>query len=178
MLLRNHNLYETSADIAIWKDSLGKPHPLGDWQAQVSGTVDLSIAHTAGLVLGAATTQGHIGLDVESTSRDLTEEFLRGVFTLEEQELATKSGDGPTAVLRFWCAKEAISKALGTGIRFPPTDLRIRASDAATGLLEMELLGAWAEHFPQFRGQRIPVKTSVLYGHAIAACLLPGGMLR
>lgn len=178
LLLRNHNLYEPSADIAIWKDSLGKPHPLGDWQAQVSGTVDLSIAHTAGLVLGAATTQGHIGLDVESTSRDLTEEFLRGVFTLEEQELATKSGDGPTAVLRFWCAKEAISKALGTGIRFPPTDLRIRASDAATGLLEMELLGAWAEHFPQFRGQRIPVKTSVLYGHAIAACLLPGGMLR
>lgn len=173
LLLRNHNLYEPSADIAIWKDDLGKPHPLGDWQSQVSAAVDLSIAHTAGLILGAATTQGHIGLDVESVSRDLTEEFLRGVFTLEEQELATKSGDGPTAVLRFWCAKEAISKALGTGIRFAPTDLRIRASDPATGLLHMELLGAWAENFPHLRGQRIPVKTSVLYGHAIAACLLP-----
>lgn len=172
LLLRNHNLYEPSADIAIWKDDLGKPHPLGDWQSQVSVAVDLSIAHTAGLVLGAATTQGRIGLDVESVSRDLTEEFLRGVFTLEEQELATKSGDGPTAVLRFWCAKEAISKALGTGIRFAPTDLRIRASDPATGLLHMELLGAWAENFPQFRGQRIPVKTSILYGHAIAACLI------
>ncbi len=178
LLLRNHNLYEPSADIAVWKDTLGKPHPLGDWQAQVSGAVDLSIAHTAGLVLGAATTQGHIGLDVESTARDLTEEFLRGVFTLEEQELATKSGDGPTAVLRFWCAKEAISKALGTGIRFPPTDLRIRASDPATGLLRMELLGAWAERFPNLRGQRVPVKTSVLYGHAIAVCLLPHGAVR
>ncbi len=173
LLLRNYKLYEPSADIAIWKDKLGKPHPLGDWQAQISGTVDLSIAHTGGLILGAATMQGHIGLDVESTSRDLTEDFLRGVFTPGEQELATKSGDGPTAVLRFWCAKEAISKALGIGIRFDPADLRIRSSDPATGLLQMELLGAWAENFPQFRGQLIPIKTSVLYGHAIAACHLP-----
>ena len=173
LLLRNYNLYESAADIAIWKDSLGKPHPVGEWQSQVSASIDLSIAHTAGLIIGATVPQGHIGMDVESVDRDLTEEFLRGVFTLEEQELATKSGDGPTAVLRFWCAKEAISKALGTGIRFAPTDLRIRASEAATGMLEMELLGAWAENFPQLRGKRIPVKTSVLFGHAIACCLLP-----
>jgi phosphopantetheinyl transferase (holo-ACP synthase) len=105
--------------------------------------------------------------------RDLTEDFLRGVFTLEEQELATMSGDGPTAVLRFWCAKEAISKALGVGIRFAPTDLRIRTSDPATGLLEMELCGAWAENFPKFRNTRIPIKTSVIFDHAIAACILP-----
>ncbi len=172
-LLQNYNLYESSADIAIWKDDLGKPHPIGDWKSQVSTAIDLTIAHTAGLILGATTTNGHIGLDVESVSRDLTEEFLRGVFTLEEQELATKSGDGPTAVLRFWCAKEAISKALGTGIRFAPTDLRIRTSDPATGLLEMELRGAWAENFPIFRGKRIPVKTTILFDHAIACCLLP-----
>lgn len=173
LLLRNYNLYEPAADIAIWKDNLGKPHPIGDWQSQVSAALDLSIAHTGGLILGAAVAQGHIGFDVESTARDLTEDFLRGVFTLEEQELATKSGDGPTAILRFWCAKEAISKALGTGIRFPPTDLRIRESNPATGMLSMELLGAWADNFPQFRGKRIPIKTSVLFDHAIACCLLP-----
>lgn len=173
LLLQNYNLYEPAADIAIWKDKLGKPHPLGDWESQVSSPIDLSIAHTAGLILGAATAQGHIGLDVESVTRDLTEDFLRGVFTLEEQELASRSGDGPTAVLRFWCAKEAISKALGTGIRFAPTDLRIRTSDPATGLLEMELFGAWAENFPMFREKLIPIKTSVLYGHAIACCILP-----
>jgi phosphopantetheinyl transferase len=173
LLLQNYNLYEPAADIAIWKDKLGKPHPLGDWENQVSSPIDLSIAHTAGLILGAATAEGHIGLDVESVSRDLTEDFLRGVFTLEEQELASRSGDGPTAVLRFWCAKEAISKALGTGIRFAPTDLRIRTSDPATGLLEMELFGTWVEHFPMFREKLIPIKTCVLYGHAIACCILP-----
>lgn len=172
LLHHNYNLYEPAADIAIWKDDLGKPHPLGNWQSQVSSPVDLSIAHTEGLILGAATTKGHIGLDVESVSRDLTEDFLRGVFTLEEQELATKSGDGPTAVLRFWCAKEAISKALGTGIRFAATDLRIRTSDPATGMLEMELCGAWADNFPMHRGKLIPVKTGVLFDHAIACCLL------
>ena len=173
LLLHNFNLYASSADIDIWKDALGKPHPLGDWQSKTSGTVDLSIAHTGGLILAAATTHGKIGFDVESVSRDLTEDFLRGVFTLEEQELAGKSGDGPTAILRFWCSKEAISKALGTGIRFAPTDLRIREADPATGELRMELLGAWAEHFPMFRGQRIKIKTAILFDHAIAACILP-----
>jgi phosphopantetheinyl transferase len=152
---------------------LGKPHPLGDWENQVSNPIDLTIAHTEGLILGAATAQGRIGLDVESVKRDLTEDFLRGVFTLEEQELATKSGDGPTAVLRFWCAKEAISKALGVGIRFAPTDLKIRDSDPATGMLGMDLCGAWAENFPMFRNTRIPIKTTVLYDHAIACCILP-----
>ncbi len=173
LLVQHYNLYEPSADIAIWKDSLGKPHPIGAWKNQVSTPIDLTIAHTAGLILGATSANGHIGLDVESVSRDLTEDFLRGVFTLEEQELASKSGDGPTAVLRFWCAKEAISKALGTGIRFAPTDLRIRTSDPATGMLEMELRGAWAENFPMFRGKLIPIKTVVLFDHAIACCLLP-----
>lgn len=173
LLLQNYHLYEPAADIAIWKDKLGKPHPIGEWESQVSNPIDLSIAHTAGLILGAATAQGRIGLDVESVNRDLTEDFLCGVFTLEEQELASRSGDGPTAVLRFWCAKEAISKALGTGIRFAPTDLRIRTSDPATGLLEMALFGAWADNFPMFRGKLIPIKTCVLYGHAIACCILP-----
>ena len=172
LLLAAHNLFEPSADIAVWKDDLGKPHPIGPWQDQVAAPIDLSIAHTAGLVLGAATTVGRIGLDVESTSRDLTEEFIRGVLTLEEQELATRSGDGPIAVLRFWCAKEAISKALGTGIRFAATDLRVRAADPATGQLGLELLGAWAENFPNLRGKRIPIKTSVLYDHVIACCHL------
>ena len=173
LLLAAHNLFEPSADIAVWKDDLGKPHPIGPWQDQVAAPIDLSIAHTAGLVLGAATTVGRIGLDVESTSRDLTEEFIRGVLTLEEQELATRSGDGPIAVLRFWCAKEAISKALGTGIRYAATDLRIRASDPSDGMLAVELLGAWAENFPALRGKRVPIKTAVLYDHAIACCLLP-----
>lgn len=173
LLLRDYNLCEPSADIAIWKNSLGKPHPIGEWQDQIASLLDLSIAHTEGLVIGAVVARGHIGLDVESVGRDLSEDFLRGVFTLEEQELATKSGDGPTAILRFWCAKEAISKALGTGIRFSPYDLRIRESDPATGLLSIELLGAWAENFPQFYGQRIVIKTTILFEHVIACCLLP-----
>ena len=172
-LLANYDLCTASADIAIWKDNLGKPHPLGDWQNRISAPLDLTIAHTEGLILGAVTAKGRLGLDVESVGRDLTEDFLRGVFTLEEQELATRAGDGPTAILRFWCSKEAISKALGTGIRFAPTDLRIRSSDPATGMLEMELLGAWADNFPALRDRRIPIKTTVLYDHVIAACLLP-----
>lgn len=55
----------------------------------------------------------------------MSDDFTRSVFTAEENDLAARSGDAPAALLRFWCAKEAIAKALGTGIRYNPDDLRV-----------------------------------------------------
>lgn len=171
--LGQHQIAAASVDVDVWKDDLGKPHPLGPWSKQLSGDLDLTIAHTEGLIIAAVAPHGKLGLDIEGLGRDLTEDFLRGVFTLEEQELASKSGYGPDAVLRFWCAKEAISKALGTGIRFAPTDLRIRQSQIADGMLKIELLGQWVIQFPRYKGKLIDIKTGVVAGHAVAACILP-----
>ncbi len=172
--LKDHyNIACASADVTIWKDDLGKPHPLGPWQDQLTAPLDLTIAHTSRLILAAVTQRARIGIDIEQIGRDLSADFLQGVFTIEEQELATRSGVGPTAVLRFWCSKEAVSKALGTGIRYAPTDLRIRKSNPQDGMIHMELMGQWAEHFPSLRGALIPVKTGVQANHAIACCLLP-----
>lgn len=172
-LLEHHQQRWGASDIPIWADDSGKPHPHGIWQEQAPVFVDLSIAHTPGLVTAAIAANARIGIDVERVGRDLSEDFTRGVFTPEEHELAADSGEGPIAILRFWCAKEALSKALGTGIRYSPSDLRVREVDPINETLRMEATGQWLEPFRQLRGQVIPVKTALFKEHVFASCILP-----
>ena len=162
-----------AADIAVWPDDSGKPHAIGPWMQEQGGQLDLSIAHTASLVVAAVAENARLGIDLERLGRDLSEEFARGVFSQEEQNLAASCGDAPAMLLRFCCAKEAVSKALGTGIRYSPIDLRVRSADCVKGMVEMELLGGWLDPFPRLKGQRIAVRVSTYANHAVAACILP-----
>ncbi len=166
----------TAADIKIWADDSGKPHPLGPWRDHMAGHIDLSIAHTSKLIVAAVAANARIGIDIEAVGRDLSEDFTRGVFTLEEIDLAARTGDAPNATLRFWCAKEAVSKALGTGIRYSPQDLRITASEPTTGELEIELFGQWLEAFKHMRGRKHKVYSCVYAGHAFASCMLANSL--
>lgn len=175
-LLDCHQQLWTSADIPIWADDSGKPHPHGAWQEKTPLFIDLSIAHTPGLIAAAIVANARIGIDVERVGRELSEDLTRGVFTPEEHELAARSGEGPVAILRFWCAKEALSKALGTGIRYSPSDLRVREMDAATGTLSLAVTGQWLDAFRQIRGHVIPVKTTLFQEHVFASCVLPLGI--
>ena len=176
-LLEQHQQNWAATDIPIWIDDSGKPHPLGAWQDRTRETVDISIAHTSGLVAAAIAVNGRIGIDLERIGRDLTDDFSRSVFTPEEQELAAQSGEGPTTLLRFWCAKEALAKALGTGIRYSPSDLRTRAIDVGTGRLELELAGQWLDAFRPLQGRAMPVNTSLLEDHILATCVIPAALL-
>gem|GEM_PF-554720 len=162
----------TSADIQIWADDSGKPHPIGPWTELLKETnLDISIAHTPKLIVSAAASNARIGIDIEPTGRDLSEDFANGVFTSEEMELAAQTGEGPVGMLKFWCAKEAISKALGTGIRYSPRDLHIVSVNTASGQLQIKLLGQWLDAFKQLKGRENTVYTSTYAGHAFAFCL-------
>ena len=162
----------TSADIEIWPDSSGKPHPVGPWTELLkTANIDISIAHTSKLIAAAAVSNARIGIDIETVGRDLSEDFTNGVFTPDEMELAAQTGEGPAGILKFWCAKEAISKALGTGIRYSPRDLHITAFDTATGQLQIKLLGQWLDAFKQLKGRENTVHTSIHAGHAFATCI-------
>lgn len=167
----------SSADIAIWSDDSGKPHAHGPWRERMRDRLDISIAHTTTLVAAAIALNARIGIDLERIGRDLSDDFSRSVFSPEENELAASSGDGPTALLRFWCAKEALAKALGTGIRYNPGDLRVRRHDAQTGNLELELAGQWLDAFKNLRGHALPVHTSTVDGHILATCVIPPALL-
>ena len=126
--------------------------------------------------MAVAAANARVGVDVESTERDLSEEFAAGVFTPEELELAAQAANASQAVIKFWCAKEALSKALGTGIRYSPKEMTVTDYLADSGSIALRLEGAWAEAFKSFRGRDLRVTVKAVRGHALASCFIPASM--
>ena len=176
-LQENYQARWCPADVQIWRDDSGKPHPIGSWKDDhLTSSIDLAIAHTAQFVVAVVAANARVGVDVESRDRDLSEEFTHGVFTPDELELAVRAVNAPSAVIRFWCAKEAVSKALGTGIRYSPRELIVDSFQPDTGEMEVKLTGQWLEPFKQFTGRAIPVSSTVVKGHVLASCFIPESM--
>ena len=127
-------------------------------------------------MIGLAAANARIGVDVESVSRDLSQEFTDGVFMPDELELAAGAANASLAIIRFWCAKEAVSKALGTGIRYSPKEMTVSGYEPDTGRLFMRLNGAWGEAFRSLKGRDLPVTVRTMNDHALAFCFLPASM--
>ena len=166
----------SDADIRIWADDSGKPHALGAWNDFLSSKLDIAIAHTAQFVVAVVAANARVGVDVESVARDLSEEFAAGVFTPDELELAAQAANASQAVIKFWCAKEAVSKALGTGIRYSPKEMVVTGFQADTGVLTVRLEGAWVEAFKSFKGRDINVTVRTVRDHALASCFIPASL--
>ncbi len=176
-LLARYSRKWPSADIRIESDEQGKPHPQGEWRRLCGAPMDISIAHTSDRIIAAVAPNARIGIDVERRDRVLSEEFIAAAFSPLEQEVAAESGDGATALLRFWCAKEAFSKALGSGLRYGTGDLCARAIDVAAGRIEMEATRLWLSPFPSLRGKRIDVQTCLIDNTVLAVCILDENVL-
>ena len=166
----------SNADIRIWADDSGKPHALGAWNDYLTTKLDVAISHTAQFVVAIAAANAKVGVDVESVMRDLSEEFTAGVFTPEELELAAQAANASQAIIKFWCAKEAVSKALGTGIRYSPKEMIVTGFQADTGVLTVRLEGAWVEAFKNFKGRDITVTVRTVRDHALASCFIPSAL--
>ena len=166
----------SDADIRIWADDSGKPHALGAWNDFLTTKLDIAISHTAQFVVAIVAANAKVGVDVESISRDLSEEFAAGVFSPEELELAAQAANASQAVIKFWCAKEAVSKALGTGIRYSPKEMVVTDFQADTGVLTIRLEGAWVEAFKAFKGRDINVTVRTVRDHALASCFIPASL--
>ncbi|MBQ3289571.1 MAG: 4'-phosphopantetheinyl transferase superfamily protein [Kiritimatiellae bacterium] len=166
----------SDADVRIWADGSGKPHALGAWSDFLSTKLDIAIAHTAKFVVAVAAANARVGVDVESIDRDLSEEFASGVFLPEELELAAQAANASQAVIKFWCAKEALSKALGTGIRYSPREMTVTDYLSDAGVLTLRLSGAWSDAFKNFRGRDIHVTVKTVRNHALASCFIPSSL--
>lgn len=169
----NYQARWSSADIQIWADDQGKPHALGAWADFLSVRLDLAISHTRDFVVAVVASNARVGIDVERANRDLSEEFTNGVFTPAELEMARESSSAQVTLIRFWCAKEAVSKALGTGIRYSPKELFAEFYDPAEGEISVSLGGQWLDAFKAFKGRPVKVKTAIVKGHVIASCFVP-----
>ena len=173
-LNENYQARWSSADITIWADDQGKPHALGEWADRLQTVkLDLAISHTHDFVVATVATNARVGVDVELSTRDLSEEFTHGVFSPEELELAAESSDAPSTLIRFWCAKEAVSKALGVGIRYSPRELVAESFDPMVGDISVSLGGQWLDAFKAFKGHPVRVKTVLVKGHVLASCFVP-----
>lgn len=170
------NFYQarwSSADVGIWPNDYGKPVALGAWNDYLSAKLDVSIAHTSRFLVAIAAANARVGVDVESVKRDLSDEFAAGVFNPEELELAAQAADASLVVIKFWCAKEAVSKALGTGIRYSPKEMVVSGYDADAGTVTVKLEGAWVEAFKNLKGRDIVVTVKTVREFALASCFIP-----
>ena len=171
-----HQARWSYADVQIWPNENGKPQAIGAWGDNLTSKLDVAIAHTSQFVIALAASNAKVGVDVESVARNLSEEFTYGVFSPEELELATKAANSSQAIIRFWCAKEAVSKALGTGIRYSPKEMVITDYLPDSGNITMRLTGAWVEVFKNFTGRDIPVTTRIVKDHALAFSFIPASL--
>lgn len=134
------------AEFRVGNDPSGRPwicrHP-----SRGSERLSVSLAHTTGMGVAIVRPAGaaSIGIDVESVEavQSAADAVEAMAFSEDELELlrglspagpAGRSGLNPVWTTRFWTAKEAVGKALGTGLAGRPSAFEVRAVDG-TALL-------------------------------------------
>jgi len=162
-------------DIEVYANAMGRPLVRGPWMHPGTGAPHVTIAHSSGEALAVAIdgkTCVGIGADVEQVGR-VSETVRRGAFTEREGRwLGTVEANARTEwITRFWCAKEAVGKALGCGLTNGGLDLEICDVDRGRGVLTLALGGSIEEKRSDRLQRRIAAYTifdgSVVTGVAV-----------
>jgi len=120
------------ADIEVAHDENGAPFVGGWWCESLIEAPRVSLAHDAvSCIAAVAAPDQPVGVDLERIGKLRRPELVVDSLAAEEKPfVAGLDGDAQTErVLRLWCAKEAASKCLGTGLRGEPWAFRIVAAD-------------------------------------------------
>jgi 4'-phosphopantetheinyl transferase len=97
-------------DVELAAGEHGKPEVPGS-------TVRFNLSHSGDLALVALTEHAEVGIDVERTSR--RSRAVERTLTPAERE-TLDGADRHTDLLRIWCRKEALAKAIGGGLGWAP----------------------------------------------------------
>ena len=141
LLRERHGLELCPADVEILPDRAGRPTVVGRWAQRVPAVPTVSISHTAGLavaLVGSGESDLGVGVDLEHIDR-MTQDVRALAFSETERRLLTtlQPSDGAEWSLRFWCAKEAVAKALGEGMRRGPQALVVLSADPQNGAVDV-----------------------------------------
>jgi phosphopantetheinyl transferase len=172
--LRSH-FHETAGrwfsatELLIRNDAAGRPVLSGAWRAELPGPAEVSISHTDGLVVaiaGAAEGGARVGVDAEKI-RTPSQDLLDAAFSaadLAHLPPSARSADPERAewIFRFWCAKEAVGKALGSGVSLDPRQFAIVQADAQTGVVAVRPPGGGDVLAATFRREQHVLAVSVL----------------
>jgi 4'-phosphopantetheinyl transferase len=90
-------------------------------------SLHFNLSHCSDLAIVALCAEGPVGIDLESLDRapDLLECETTFCHPREISELPSETNARASQLLRIWTAKEAVLKALGTGLSHPPESVRI-----------------------------------------------------
>jgi phosphopantetheinyl transferase len=146
------------ADIEIGSDAYGRP--VVRWDGP---PVQVSIAHsgqTAMALAGTGPDAQRLGVDVEERG-PRPESFAGTAFDAHEQALlADLEPEVLDAwALRLWCAKEAVAKAVGTGLLDGPGSVSVEAADRETGQVLARLHGSLVQAAPDLADIPVLVAT-------------------
>ena len=126
---------DTGVAPAEWefcRSHLGKPRIA----APIVSPRDFSLSHTRGLAVCAVSNAGPLGIDVEShTSAARLASVASRVFSREEQlhlARAPTRERGPESV-GLWTQKEALLKAIGTGLHTPMVNVSVPLNGSTAG---------------------------------------------
>jgi phosphopantetheinyl transferase (holo-ACP synthase) len=127
------------ADIEILPDERGKPVVrCAVWNLE--GEIpQVSISHKDGVAMAALATHGGlIGLDLERLPRSGQHSLDLAFGDEEKALLAATAGGGDKLALGCWCAKEAVAKAFGTGLKGTPDRWKVVSISEDARDLEVE----------------------------------------
>jgi 4'-phosphopantetheinyl transferase EntD len=144
--------------LALTIASSGRPHLSGHPE------LSISISHTRGLAVAAASTLGTVGIDVEPRSRnDLPP--VHAWLTDDEQRrlLAQPVPAVPSWLLNLWVAKEAVMKTSDPGHPIARVDLEVRDDGRGGGCAIVPRAGGGGSRLTMVR-----VRLAVVDGFVVA----------
>jgi len=159
-----HDLALFPADIEIVPDRHGRPMACGMWTSQIASTPSVSIAHTGDVavaVAGRLVHGGGVGIDIERIERVIPENVVQYAFCEQERILIPATPDGLRQewILRFWCAKEAAGKIIGSGIIGQTGNIRIEERRIQSGKVTVSVAEKLARKFKDLKKKTIRVAT-------------------
>uniref|UniRef100_Q026V6 Beta-ketoacyl synthase n=1 Tax=Solibacter usitatus (strain Ellin6076) TaxID=234267 RepID=Q026V6_SOLUE len=162
-LQKHHAIQLFPADIEITHDEYGRPIARGPWTQSLHASPHVSISHSQNVAVALAYDGSRgmgYGIDLQAI-RELAPDFEASVLTGEEQRHLEVVPANLRAewILRLWCAKEAVSKALGRGLIEGPASVRILALDARTGDVVATPHGKLAAGVPEAAGRKLSAFT-------------------
>lgn len=115
-------------------------------------------------------------IEVERVQKAAAKEaFLRRVFTEGERAFFTRMNGDPQAVAGTFAAKEAVSKALGTGLAQGVEFKDIEISRQDGGAPAVNLTGGAAARLKEIGGGRVHISISHIKAIAVAQAVIEDG---
>ena len=141
------------SEITIYHDDRGAPQVYCEAFEEAEYVPIVSLSHTGGVAASiagfvASTERGPsagIGIDIERL-KSLPDGFVETAFTDSERTLfdSLKLLTSNEWILRGWCAKEAIAKAMGSGLINGPRSLEVVSIDTHSGVVVAHATGVLA----------------------------------